>query len=55
MRRLSVTDDPKPPRRPVLGRPPVDGTDEELDEWVISFIDQMLGPEGDRNEASSHH
>ena len=35
-------------RRPVLGRPPVDGTDEELDEWVDSFLDQILGAGGER-------
>lgn len=31
--------------KPVLGRPPVDGTDEELYEWVDSFVEQILGPE----------
>ena len=37
------------PSKPVLGRPPVDGTDEELDGGVESFLDRILGPpsEGD--------
>lgn len=36
--------------KPFLGRPPVDGTDDELEEWTESFLDQILGPvvDGDR-------
>jgi hypothetical protein len=29
----------------VYGRPPVEATDEELDDWIEAFIDAMLGPE----------
>ena len=31
--------------KPVLGRPPVDGTEAEKDEWVKSFVDMILGPD----------
>lgn len=31
------------PARPVLGRPPVDADDSELDEWVEAFLDALLG------------
>ena len=40
-----MSDEPEPPRRPLLGRPPVDGSDEELGDWIDSFLDQMLGPD----------
>ena len=33
------------PERPVLGRPPVEGTEEELDVWVEGMLDAILGPE----------
>ena len=33
------------PERPVLGRPPVEGSEEELDAWVEGFLDALLGPE----------
>jgi hypothetical protein len=29
-------------RRRVYGRPPVDGTDEELEEWAREFVDRMV-------------
>jgi hypothetical protein len=29
-------------RRPVFGRPPVDGTDEELEEWAREFVDRLV-------------
>jgi hypothetical protein len=29
-------------RRPVFRRPPVDGTDEELEEWALDFVDRVL-------------
>lgn len=29
----------------VLGRPPVDAGDEELEVWVEAFLDAILGPE----------
>jgi hypothetical protein len=29
-------------RRLVFGRPPVDGTDEELEEWALEFVDRMV-------------
>jgi hypothetical protein len=34
-------------RMPVLGRPPVDGSDEELEAWADAFLDAILGPESD--------
>jgi hypothetical protein len=33
------------PARPVLGRPPRDGDDEELERWVAAFVALLLGPE----------
>ena len=33
------------PQRPVLGRPPVEGGEEELEAWVEGFLDAILGPE----------
>lgn len=33
------------PRKPVLGRLPVDGTDEEMDAWAEGFVEAVLGPE----------
>ena len=33
------------PERPVLGRPPVEGTEEELDVWVEGMLCAILGPE----------
>ncbi len=33
--------------RPVLGRPPVDADDEQLDEWVDALLDALLGTEGE--------
>ena len=33
------------PERLVLGRPPVGGSEEELEEWVEEFLDAILGPE----------
>jgi hypothetical protein len=30
--------------RRVYGRPPVDGTDEEIEEWASAFVDAVLGP-----------
>ena len=35
------------PERPVLGRPPVGGTEEELEKWVEGLLDVLLGPEGE--------
>jgi hypothetical protein len=32
-------------RKPVLGRPPVDADDAELEAWVEGFLDAILGPE----------
>jgi hypothetical protein len=29
-------------RRPVFGRPPVDVTDEELEEWAREFVDRVV-------------
>jgi hypothetical protein len=38
-------------RRPVFGRPPVDGTDEELEEWAREFVDEIhQPPRGDASE-----
>jgi hypothetical protein len=39
-------------RRPVFERPPVDGTDEELEEWAREFVDEVvpLPPQGDTSE-----
>lgn len=31
----------------VYSRPPVDDTDEELEEWAKSFVEQVLGRELD--------
>ena len=28
--------------RPVLGRPPVDGTEEDIDAWVDQFVDKVI-------------
>jgi hypothetical protein len=43
-----VTDESQTPsdsqRKPVLGIPPVDATDEELEAWARQFLDQALGP-----------
>ena len=37
------------PRR-VYRRPPVEGTDEELDEWVEAFLDTIIGQEATSDE-----
>jgi hypothetical protein len=29
--------------KPVLGRPPVDASDEQLEAWARDFVDQALG------------
>lgn len=29
--------------KPVLGRPPVDGSDEQIEAWAMGFLDQALG------------
>ncbi len=34
-------------RKPVLGRPPVDVDEGELEEWVKGFVDAILGRERD--------
>jgi hypothetical protein len=31
------------PGKPVLGRPPLDGTDDELNAWSESFVNAVLG------------
>lgn len=31
--------------KPVLGRPPVHGREEELEVWIEAFVDAILGPE----------
>lgn len=46
------TDVPEIPGLPVLGYPPVDGTDDGLDEWVEGFVDEVLGP---LDEESGNH
>ena len=33
------------PQLPVLGRPPVEGNEGELDAWVEGMLDALLGPE----------
>ena len=33
------------PSKPVLGRPPLDADDAELDAWVNGLLDALLGPE----------
>jgi hypothetical protein len=33
------------PQKPVLGRPPVDGSEAELEAWIEAFLDMLLGPE----------
>ena len=35
-----------PGRKPVLGRPPVGGTEEELRTWARTFVARALGPIG---------
>lgn len=41
--------------KPVLGRPPVDASDEQLEAWAKDFVDQALGiaeePTPDEGEA----
>jgi len=32
--------------QPVLSRPPVEGTDEEIDAWADAFVEAVLGPVG---------
>ena len=32
---------------PVFGRPPIDGTDAELDAWAGEFLEQAIGPVAD--------
>lgn len=34
------------PQRPVIGRPPVDGSDEELVKWAEDFANKALGWSG---------
>ena len=29
--------------KPVLGRPPADGSDEQIETWALDFVDQVLG------------
>jgi len=35
-------------QRPVLSRPPVEGTDEEIDAWADAFVEAVLGPRDDQ-------
>lgn len=32
--------DPADNAKPVLGRPPVDGSDEQIEAWALDFVDQ---------------
>jgi len=40
-------------RQPVLSRPPVEGTDEEIDAWADAFVEAVLGPVDDQPRDSS--
>ena len=40
-------------RQPVLSRPPVEGTDEEIDAWADAFVEAVLGPVDDQPRNSS--
>ena len=39
--------DPADSLKPVLGRPPVDGSDEQIEAWAMDFVDQALGTAGE--------
>jgi len=41
------------PSKPVLGQPPVEASEEELDTWIDEFLDAILGPESDTQEPSA--
>jgi hypothetical protein len=41
--RRCMTDDKKLAPRRVYSRPPVDGTEEDLDAWVDAFVEAALG------------
>jgi hypothetical protein len=44
--RSALMPNPNPsPQKPVLGRPPVDGSEAELEAWTEAFLDMLLGPE----------
>ena len=32
---------------PVLGRPPIDGSEEQIEAWAKDFVDQALGTAGE--------
>jgi len=42
---ITLTDVPNQ-RQPMLSRPPVEGTDEEIDAWADAFVEAVLGPPG---------
>lgn len=43
------------PTRPVFGLPPVDGSDEELDAWVGSFLDAVMANAGEPEDGDPRH
>jgi hypothetical protein len=41
---------PRPSLQPVFSRPPVDGSDEELEQWAKGFVEAILGRPLQREE-----